>query len=394
MSVGDGTRAGAVLGLPLVGARGAAGQLPLVAVQGLEEAVVPRHRGRRPGDLDTAGDRVAALARAERALPAQALLLDRGRLGIGADVVLRARTVRLAEGVAARDQGHRLLVVHRHPAERLADVAGRGDRVRVTVRALRVDVDETHLDRAERLLELPVAVVALVAEPDGLGTPVDVVVRLPGVHAAAAEAEGLEAHRLQGDVAGEDHEIGPRDLLAVLLLDRPQQPAGLVEAGVVRPAVERREALLAGAGAAAAVADPVGTGAVPRHTDHERPVVAEVGRPPVLRGRQHLCDVSLHGREVEGLERLGVRELRAEGVGHDRVLGEDLQVEPVRPPFSVGVTHGGVGESGHDRTAPGFRGRAFSDTGSWCSDMGILPDWPDHGDQELRVVEQPGHTPQ
>ena len=299
VGVRDGTRACAVLRLPLVGARGAAGQLPLVAVQGLEEAVVPRHRGRRPGNLETAGDRVAALAGAEGALPAEALLLDRGRLRIGADVVLGARTVRLAEGVTARDQGDRLLVVHRHPAERLPDVAGRGERIRGAVRALRVDVDETHLDRAEGFLEFPVTVVALVAEPDGLGAPVDVLVRLPDVAAAAAEAEGLEAHRLQGDVAGEDHEVGPGDLLAVLLLDRPQQPAGLVEAGVVRPAVERREALLAGPGPAAAVADPVGARAVPRHPDHERSVVAEVGRPPVLRGRQHLRDVPLHGREVE-----------------------------------------------------------------------------------------------
>src|ERR1700677_1242779 len=162
VGVGDGTLPRAVLRLPLVGARRALGQLPLVAVQGLEEAVVPTHRGSRPRDLETARDRVAALAAAEGALPAKALLLDRGALGIGADVVLRARAVRLAEGVTTRDQGDRLLVVHRHPAERLADVAGRGERVRVTVRALRVDVDEAPLDGAERLLQLTVAAVALV----------------------------------------------------------------------------------------------------------------------------------------------------------------------------------------------------------------------------------------
>src|SRR6202030_4693970 len=150
------------------------------------------------GNLDAAGNRVTALTRAVAALPAQALLLERGALGIGADVVLRSRAVRLAEGVAARDQRDRLLVVHGHPAERLTDVARRGERVRVAVRALRVDVDEAHLDRAERIRELAVATVALVAEPDGLRTPVDVLLGLPGVHAAAAEAEGLEAHRLQG----------------------------------------------------------------------------------------------------------------------------------------------------------------------------------------------------
>ncbi len=119
--------------------------------------------------------------------------------------------VRLAEGVAAGDQRDGLLVVHGHAAERLADVARGGDRVRVAVRALRVDVDQAHLHGAERLLELTVARVALVAEPLGLRAPVDVLVRLPHVGAAAGEAERLQAHRLQRDVAGEDHQVGPRE---------------------------------------------------------------------------------------------------------------------------------------------------------------------------------------
>src|SRR6201989_2456639 len=98
-------------------------------------------------------------------------------------------------------------------------------------------------------------------------------VRFPHILTTAAEAEGLEAHRFQRDVAGEDHEVRPRDLAAVLLLDRPEEAARLVEVRVVRPAVERREALLSRAGAAAAVADAVRARAVPRHADEERPVM-------------------------------------------------------------------------------------------------------------------------
>ena len=116
-----------------------------------------------------------------------------------------------------------------------------------------------------------VRVAHVAAEPRRLAAPVHVLVRLPHVGAAAAEAEGLEAHGLQRDVAGEDHQVGPRDVAAVLLLDRPEQPARLVEADVVRPAVERREALLAATAAAAAVADAVGAGAVPGHADEQRP---------------------------------------------------------------------------------------------------------------------------
>src|SRR5690606_36990514 len=109
-----------------------------------------------------------ALARAVAALPAQTLLLDRGGLRLGPDMVGGARPVGLAEGVATADQRHGLLVVHRHPAERLPDVPGSGERVRFTVRALRVDVDEAHLRRGVRLVEFPVTAVALAAEPGGL----------------------------------------------------------------------------------------------------------------------------------------------------------------------------------------------------------------------------------
>src|ERR1700689_2404313 len=101
---------------------------------------------------------------------------------------------------------------------------------------------------------LPLAAVALVAQPGVLATPEDLL-GLPDVLAPEAEAERLEAHRFHRHVAGVDEQVGPRDLAAVLLLDRPQQAPRLVEAGVVRPAVERGEALCALAATTAAVGD-------------------------------------------------------------------------------------------------------------------------------------------
>jgi hypothetical protein len=46
---------------------------------------------------------------------------------------------------------------------------------------------------------------------------------LPDVGAPAAEARGLEAHRLERDDAYQDHRVGPRELAAVLLLHRPHR---------------------------------------------------------------------------------------------------------------------------------------------------------------------------
>ena len=119
--------------------------------------------------------------------------------------------VGLAEGVTAGDEGDGLLVVHRHPGEGLTDVAARGDRVGIAVGAFRIDVDEAHLDGAQRGLELPVAGIARIPEPLDLGAPVDVLLGLPDVLAPAGETERPEPHRFQRAVAGEDHEIGPRD---------------------------------------------------------------------------------------------------------------------------------------------------------------------------------------
>jgi hypothetical protein len=310
------TGAGVALRLPLMCAGRALGELPFEAEQVLEEVVAPLGRRRGPDDFQAATDGVAAAAGAEGVLPAEALFLDIGAFGQRADILVRiGSAVGLAEAVAAGDQRHRLLVVHRHAAERLANVLRRLDGIGIAVRAFRIDVDQAHLDGAERILELTVAAVALVGEPLALTAPIDVLRRLPHVGTSAGETEGLEAHRFQRDVAGEDHQVRPRDLIAVLLLDRPQQPARLVEVHVVRPAVEWRETLRAGASATAAIADAIGPRTVPRHADEQRPVMAEIRRPPGLRVGHQREQVLLEGLVVELLELVGVVEILAHRVG-------------------------------------------------------------------------------
>src|SRR5581483_4223271 len=239
-----------------------------------------------------------------------------------------------AEGVAADDEGNRLLVVHRHAAERLADVLGCSQRIGVALGALGVDVDQAHLHGREGIVPLARCPIALVAEPGVLRAPEDLL-GLPRIFAPESEAEGLETHRLQGAVAGKDDEVGPGDLAAVLLLDGPQQTAGLVEVGVVGPAVRRRESLFAAPTATPPVSDAVGAGRVPRHADEERPVVAVVSRPPVLRGGHHLEDVAPERLDIERLELFRVVEALAGGVGPGRGLMEHREVELVRPPVPI-----------------------------------------------------------
>src|SRR3569832_172776 len=113
----------------------------------------------------------------------------------------------------------------------------------------------------------------------------------PHIGTSACESEGSETHGLEGHVTGQDHEIRPGDGATVLLFDGPEQATRLFQVRVVRPTVERSEALLATTTTAAPVAYAIGTGTVPGHANEERAVVAEVRGPPVLRIRHQRRNV-------------------------------------------------------------------------------------------------------
>ena len=147
-----------------------------VAVQVLEVVVVPLHRVGGPCALQAAGDRIAAFAAAKAVLPAEALLLQVGALWFGTDVlVLRSSTMCFAERVSAGNERNRLLVIHRHAAERLANILCCSERVRVTVRPLWIHVDQAHVVGAEGSLDFPVTAVALICKPRALRPPVSLV---------------------------------------------------------------------------------------------------------------------------------------------------------------------------------------------------------------------------
>ncbi len=160
---------------------------------------------------------------------------------------------------------------------------------------------------------------ALVAQPFGFRAPVGNVC-FPVIHAATGKAIGFEAHVFHGNGAGQHHQVGPGDIVAVFLFDRPQQAAGLVQAHVVRPAVERLEALLGATGAAATIMNPVGAGAVPGHADEERAIVAVVRGPPVLGIGHHLAQVGFYRFQIQLGKGVGVVEVGVQRAGFFSVL--------------------------------------------------------------------------
>jgi hypothetical protein len=335
-------------------------QLPLVAEQRIEVGVVPGGRRRRPRAFQAAGRRMAGNPALVAVLPPEPQRLDRGAFRLGADELRVAGTMRLAERVATGDERNGLLVVHRHALERFADVLRGAERIRCAVRPFRIHVDEPHLHRGQRRLEHELLRVARVAEPFLLNAPVDVLLGLESVLASAAEAERLQSHRLDRGVAGENHEVGPRELLAILRLDRPEQPSRLVEIAVVRPAVEGCEALRARRRTAASVRRAIGARAVPRHANEQRAVVSPVGWPPRLGPRHELLQVSHHHTQVELLELDGIVECCAERVGGGRVLVKHREIELVGPPVPVRAGPARWSDRVHDGAlCPGFNRMTF-----------------------------------
>ena len=208
--IGYGVRACAILGLPLMRSGGTLREFPFVAEEDVEEVVVPFGGTGCPSTLEPTRNCVISPAGSKTAFPSETLLFNVGRLRLAASVHIRiGRAVGFAEGVSTGNESDRFFIIHGHAAEGLTNVDGRGQWIRCTVRTFRVDVDETHLHGTEGSFELALAAVALVTEPGGFVSPVNVILGLPDVLATTGEAEGLESHGLQSTVASKDHEVGP-----------------------------------------------------------------------------------------------------------------------------------------------------------------------------------------
>ena len=336
MRVGHRARTRPALGLPLMRASRAGGQLPLIFEQVLEVMVAPLCRRLAPRDLKAAGRGKGPARGACLVDPAEPLRLDWRRFRLWPQIVRAHRAMRLAKGVAARDQRHRLVVVHRHAGEGFADIMGRGCRVAIAAGPFGVDVNEPHLHRRQRVFEIARAAIArLVVQPVGLGAPIDVVLAFPGILAATGKARHRQSHVLERAGARQNDQIGPAQGPAIFGLDRPQQAARLVEVDVIGPRVERRKALLAAARAPAPVADPIGARAMPCHADEQAAVMPKIGRPPALTIGHQRHNIRLDGRQIERLEGLGIVERGARWADLRRVLVEDLEVKPARPPLVI-----------------------------------------------------------
>ncbi len=311
---------------PLMRTSGALGQDPIKFEQAFKIFIVPYGWRRRPSTFDAACDRFIALARAKGAQPALALRRDVSAFWFATNMRIWASAMRLTKGMTACDQSDGLFVIHGHPRESLANVAARFHWVWIAIRALWIDIDEAHLNGAQRLCQFAIAAVTLIAQPFSFRAPVNVIFWFPNIFATAAEARRLKAHGFQCAVTCEDHDIGPAQCTAIFFLDRPKQQTGLVEIAIVWPAVERRKALRAAACTTTAIMNAIGASAMPSHADEERTIMTIVSRPPLLRVGHQRKDVGFNRIEIELRKLSSIVEPVTHWIARRRILMKNRKV--------------------------------------------------------------------
>ena len=175
---------------------------------------------------------------------------------------------------------------------------------------------------------------------------------MPDVGAAKGKAIAFQTHGFIGDGASQDHQVGPGDLVAVFLLDRPEQATGLIEADIVGPAVERCKALVAGAATAAPIGQTVGPSGMPGHADHQAAIVTPICRPPVLAIGHQGMEVFLDGLMIECLDFFAIVKVRSHRIGLGVMLMQDVKLEGIGPPIHDRFVARGVATM-HDRAFAG-----------------------------------------
>ena len=239
--------------LVLVSTGWAFGQFPVVLEQQIKVTAVPLRWVGGPGTFNATRYRIATNATGLVVLPAEALLFDVSTFRRWAKIRCVTVTVCFTDRVTTCCKSYGFLVVHGHTLERDAHVFGGFQWIRITIHALWVDVNQAHHDSGEWVFHFAVArgVVTCAfatawCQPLFLRTPVGVFFWVPDVFTTTGKTEGFKAHGFVRHVTGENHQVSPGQLVAVFLFDRPQQTTRLIQVAVIRPAVQRCEALVAG----------------------------------------------------------------------------------------------------------------------------------------------------
>ncbi len=173
-----------------------------------------------------------------------------------------AIAVRFTNRVTTNREGSSFFVIHRHTGEGFTHLGGGLERVGNAVDTFRVHIDQAHLDSGQRVfhgVRLGDIVITIVrwCQPFFFSPPIGVLFRMPDIFAATGKAKDFQAHGFIGHGASQNDQVGPGELVAVFLFDRPEKTTRFIKVGVIRPGVQRGETKVALAAAATTVGQTV-----------------------------------------------------------------------------------------------------------------------------------------
>ena len=107
-----------------------------------------------------------------------------------------AITMTFTNRMPSRCQGNRFLVVHRHARESNTDIVGCFERVRLAINAFRINIDQPHHHRRQRIFQItfPRVTGTFAAgrrKPLFFGAPINVFFRMPDILATKGETIGF-----------------------------------------------------------------------------------------------------------------------------------------------------------------------------------------------------------
>ena len=196
-------------------------QLPLITKQKVEIAIVPFCRIGCPRTFDTTGDGVTPFAFAMCAYPAKAHLFNRSTFWLNPDQISITCTMRFTECMTTCGQGDSFFVIHRHSGKCFTNIAGTCQRIGIAIRPFRIHIDQSHLHGRQRMRQIAITRITAIRQPVCFKTPVNIFFRCPYVWTTATVTKGFAAHRLDSDITCQNQKIGPANLLAIFLFDRP-----------------------------------------------------------------------------------------------------------------------------------------------------------------------------
>ena len=180
--------------MPLVCSSRTLNKLPFITKKHIKIPIIPLSRIWCPCSFNSTCNGVTAHTFAMITVPAKAHFIYISTLRFYCLVVLTCSTMCFPERMTTSSKSNCLIIIHCHSAKCFSDIFGTCNWVRIAVRSLRVDIDQTHLHCTKGLVKDSVTSVTFVCQPLCFFSPKNIIFWPPYVNTATSKSKGFSSH--------------------------------------------------------------------------------------------------------------------------------------------------------------------------------------------------------